>query len=156
MKTNKSGYLLYETASDYDKWQKLVFIIVPAVTFVVGLVLLMKDMSDAATTAFAITVFLALLFHIIAPRKFQLYEDRLRVLLGKPFSFSISLNSIKNVRPASAGKAYVYWGVRWATSSNNVVEIERRKGLNMVISPSNSDTFVAQINDALKNYSSAE
>ena len=148
---NKSTYLIYETGSDYDRWQKLVFIAIPSVFFVIGLVMLLENTTDAAAL-FAIAILEALLFHSIAPRKFQLFEDRLRVVLGKPFAFSISLATIKNVQPASGVKSHIYWGVRWATSSHNVVEIVRRKGWNMVISPSNREIFLEQVNDAVKAY----
>jgi hypothetical protein len=152
---NKSSYLLYETDSAFDWWIRLIFVGLPVITFAIGLVMLMQNSPDAPYL-FSITVFYILLFYWVMPRKLQVYEDRLRILLGKPFSFSISFGTIKSVRHASAGKAYVYWGVRWATSSHNVVEIERSKGLSMVISPTNSDTFVTRVNDALKNYRSAK
>jgi hypothetical protein len=150
-KMSKSTYLIYETGSDYDRWQKLIFIAIPSIFLVIGLVMLLESTADAAAL-FAIAILEALLFHSIAPRKFQLFEDRLRIVLGKPFAFSISLATIKDIRPASSVKSHIYWGVRWATSSHNVVEIVRRRGWNMVISPSNRETFLEQVNDALKAY----
>ena len=53
-------------------------------------------------------------------------------------------------------KAFVYWGIRFATSSKGVVEIVRKKGLNLVISPRNDDMFLEQLNQALQSQSSQE
>jgi len=150
-KEDKPGYLIYETGSRYDRLQKVVFVGLPALTFAIGVALLPGSKEDALVL-FAITAFYALLFHSISPRKFQIYEDRLRIVLGKPFAFSLSFATIKTFQPASSVKSYIYMGVRWATSSQNVVEIVRHKGMNMVISPSDKESFLDQANDALKKY----
>jgi hypothetical protein len=154
MKTSfkENPSLIYETGSDYDRWQRLLYIGLPAVTFVIGLVLWLYEEQEGALTLFGITVFYGLLFHSIMPRKFQLFEDKLRVVLGNPFAFSIRYETMKEVRPAAGIKSHFYMGMRWATSSYNVVEIVRSKGMNMVISPSNRVTFLEQANDAIKSY----
>ena len=51
---------------------------------------------------------------------------------------------------ASRRKAFAYSGIRFATSSKRVIEIVRKKGMNLVISPRNADIFLDQINQALK------
>lgn len=49
-----------------------------------------------------------------------------------------------------------YWGNRFATSTSNVVEIVRKKGLNLIISPRNDDMFLEQLNQALLSQSSQD
>ena len=97
---------------------------------------------------FGITLFDALLFKAILPRRYQIFEDRLRILMGGPFAINISFSNIEEAKPASGRKAFAYRSLRLATSTNHVVEIVRKKGLNLVISPSNDDMFLEQLNQA--------
>ncbi len=43
---------------------------------------------------FGITLFDALLFKVILPRQYQIFEDRLRILMGGPFAINIFFSSI--------------------------------------------------------------
>lgn len=86
----------------------------------------------------------------ILPRRFQIFEDRLRILLGGPFAINIPFANIAEAKPASGRKATIYSGLRLATSSYHVVEIIRKKGLNLVISPAHDDMFLEQLNQARK------
>jgi len=97
---------------------------------------------------FGITVFDALLFKAILPRRFQIFEDRLKILLGGPFSINIPFTNITDVKTVSGFKALVYWGIQYATSTSHVVEIIRKKDLNITISPSNLDMFLEQFKQA--------
>ena len=74
----------------------------------------------------------------------------LGIVLGRPLAVNIPLATIKEARPAPGSKAFAYWGVRFATSLKNVVEIVRHRGLNFVISPSNRDLFLERLAEALK------
>ncbi|MBI2869238.1 MAG: PH domain-containing protein [Chloroflexi bacterium] len=85
------------------------------------------------------------------PRKYLLYQDRLRIVLGRPFGIDIPYTSIKEVKRASGARAYIYAGIRFATSSRYVVEILRKKGFNYVISPQNGDYFIEQLNRVMKS-----
>ena len=125
-----------------------------ALTFIPGVILIYQD-TEAAIAMFGITLFDALLFKAILPRRYQIFEDRLKIVMGGPFAINISFSNIKEAKPASGGKAFAYWGLRLATSTNYVVEIVRKKGLNIVISPSN-EMFLEQLNQALQSQSSQE
>ena len=86
------------------------------------------------------------------PRRYQIFQDRLKIVLGNPFALSIPFSIIKEVRPVSGSSTFAYWGIRLATSSKSVVEIVRSKGWNVVISPANRDMFLDQLTQALKDY----
>ena len=77
-------------------------------------------------------------------------EDRLIILLGGPFAISIPFSNIKEVKPAMGSETFVYWGIRFMTSTNYVVGIVRKNGLDLVISPNHGDTFLIQLNQAHK------
>ena len=141
--------LVYEDKPRYDLWLKVVLGGVLALTLVLGFVFLTVDIIGS-WVMFGTTLFDALLFKAILPRRFQIFEDRVRILLGNPFALNIPLADISEVHPASGREAFIYWGIRFATSSSGVIEIVRRKGLSVVISPLNPDLFLEQANRALE------
>ncbi len=141
--------LVYEDTPRYDFWLKLMLGSILALTLILGFVLLPTDIV-AASAMFGITLFDALLFKAILPRRFQIFQDRVKIVLGGPLALSIPLLDIREARSISGSKAFGYWGLRFATSYRHVVEIVRRKGLSLVISPANSDMFLEQLNQALE------
>ena len=143
----KANILLYEDTPKYDFWLKFILGGFLALTFVLGVVFLYQD-TEAAIAMFGITLFDALLFKAILPRRFQIFEDRLKILLGGPLAINIPFSNIEEAKPATGRKAFAYWGIRFATSTAHVVEIVRKKGLNLVISPRNDDMFLEQLNQA--------
>ena len=140
--------LVYEDTPRYDFWLKLILGGILALTFILGVILLFEDIVGA-WVMFGVTLFDALLFKAILPQRFQIFRGRLKIVLGGPFALDIPFSNIREVREASASKAFVYWGLRFATSSSGVVEIVRRKGLSLVISPANAGMFVEQLHQAL-------
>lgn len=142
--------LIHEEKAAYDIWIKLVFLI--PVGFVIGaVILLVTDESIGSLVMFIDAVFLFLLFYFIMPRKYQIYEDRLKIVLGTPFTINILLSSVREIRRVSGSKAFIYSGVRFATSARCVVEISRRTGMNYVISPQNGDVFLDILNQVIRS-----
>ena len=149
MKTNT---LLYEDIPEYGSWLKIILGGVLALTFILGIIFISID-TEAALVMFGITLFDALLFKAILPRRFQIFEDRLKILSGGPFAINIPLSNITEAKSVSGSKTFVYSGLRFATSTKRVVEIVRKKGMNLVISPRNDDMFLEQLNQARQSQS---
>ncbi len=147
--------LIYEDSAPYDPWLKWIIGGTLALTLVLGIVFLPFDVAGAYVM-FGVTLFDALLFNAILPRRYQIYQDRLRIVLGKPFAVSISFATIKEARPAAGSTTFIYWGIRLATSAKSVVEIVRSKGLNIVISPADRDAFLEQLTQALQATSNSK
>ena len=143
----RTSILIYEDTPKYDLWLKLILGGVLALTFILGVVFIYQD-TEAAVVMFGITVFDALLFRAILPRRYQIFEDKLRIVMGGPFSINIPFSNIVEAKTAPGRKAIIYSGLRLTTSSYHVVEIVRKKGLNLVISPKNEDIFLEQLNQA--------
>ncbi|UCH42126.1 MAG: hypothetical protein JSW16_04670 [Dehalococcoidales bacterium] len=141
--------LIYEDSPRYDLWLKVILGSIIALTLILGFVLLTVDILGA-WIMFGTTLFDALLFRAILPRWFQIFDDRVKILLGGPFALNIPLVDISEVRQVSGREAFIYWGIRFATSLSGVIEIVRRKGLSVVISPHNPDMFLGQANRALE------
>jgi len=147
--SNKESSLLYEDAAEYGSWLKAILGGVLSSTLFLGVYLLYVDRTGALV-AFGVTVFDALLFYAILPQHYQIWTDRVRIVLGRPFAVNFPLATIKEVRPAPGIKAFAYWGLRFATSSKRVVEIVRHRGWNFVISPSNRELFLERLAEALR------
>jgi len=139
--------LLYEDKPKYDTWLKALLGGVLALPFILGLILISVNIGEALTL-FGVALFEIILFGLILPRRFQILNDKLRIVLGGPFAVNIPLSDIIDVRSRTGIKAFVYLGIRFATSANHTVEIVRHKGLNIVISPTMDDGFIKQLNQA--------
>lgn len=137
--------MIYEDTPKYDLWLKLMLGGVLALTLILGIIFIFQD-SEVALAMFGVTLFDALLFKAILPQRFQIYQDRVRIVLGRPLAINIPFSNIRTVRTVSARKVFVYWGNRFATSTHIIVEIVRKKGLGFVISPANGDMFLEQLN----------
>ena len=149
MDNQKEVYLLHEDAAEYDSWLKLILGGTLSFTLLLGVYLLYVDRTGALV-CFGVTVFDALLFYAILPQRYQIWTDRVRIALGRPFSINLPLSTISEARPASGIKAFAYLGARFATSSKTVVEIVRHRGWNFVISPSNRELFLERLAEALR------
>ena len=106
----KIASLLYEDMPKYDLWLKLILGGVLALTLVLGAIFISGDIG-AALLMFGVTLFDALLFKAILPRRFQIFEDKLKILLGAPLAISIPFSNIADVKSASGSKAFAYWGL---------------------------------------------
>ena len=146
---------ILEVEADYDLRLNLLLSSLLAIPLILGFILLSEDIG-AASAMFGITVFDTLLFYAILPRYYQIFQDRLKIVLGYPFAINISFSTMKEARVVSASKAFIYWGIRFATSQKNVVEIVRNQGLNLVISPAKRNVFLDQLSQVLKAWAPAE
>ncbi|MBI4295499.1 MAG: PH domain-containing protein [Chloroflexi bacterium] len=150
---NRIG-LVYEDKPAYDIWLKLVLGGVLLITFVSGIALLFQE-PEGAWVMFGETLFLALLFKAILPTRHQIFADRIRIVLGGPFAMNIPFTSIKEVRPGSSRQTMIYSGLRFATSAKTVVEITRREGMNVVISPGKREMFLEQFHQAYRTWANS-
>jgi hypothetical protein len=148
---------IYVDGAKYDIWLKLLLGGVIAILLITSIILSFDDPWNALIM-FGVTAFNALLFYTILPHRYEVWSDRIRVVLGGPFAFSISFSSVAELRAGVGWNAIAYPGVRLATSTRTVVEIVRSRGWNMVISPSDRDMFLERAGQALEDWrrSSAE
>lgn len=143
----RSSLLLYTAKSPYALWLKLLLGGILAFTLVLGIALIPVD-TLATWICLATTAFDGLLFWGVLPHALQIYEDRLRIQLGGPFAVNVALANIKEVKKGSGYDAFAYVGIRFATSTRNVVIIVRHRGWDIVISPDDADTFIERLNQA--------
>ena len=141
---------MYEDMPRYDRITKILIGAILGTLLVAGIVLLFYAVA-AGIALFGDTLLVALIFYFVLPRRYQVFNTKLRIVLGWPLGWDIPLSTIAEARVAPSTARWVYKGVRLATSSGTVVEIVRKKGMNVIISPSNRETFLEQINEVLKS-----
>jgi hypothetical protein len=143
------GYLVYEDAARYDRVQIVLLAVIIGATLVPAVILLFYDVVGAAAM-FGATLLDVLIFHLVFPRRYQVFNTKLRIVLGWPLNWDIKLTTIREARAAPGIDTWIYGGVRLATSSATAVEIVRKKGLGVIISPSDRETFLERLNEAVR------
>ncbi len=142
--------LIYEDKAIYDTWIKVLFAGVLAIPIILGISMISKN-TEEGSAVFGVLLFEIILFRLILPRRFQVYDDKLRIVLGGgPIAINIPLDNITDVKPRKGIKAFIYTGLRFATSTSHTVEINRKNGLDVLISPTNDEMFIDQLNQARK------
>ena len=149
--------VLYEDKTKYDLWGKIILAFAPALLIVLGLltycgVLPTETQKEDPIGLFASAAFVLVLFWLILPRKYQILEEKLRIVLGGPFSFRIPFETIEAAKHLSGAKAATFWGLNFSPVLKNVVGIKRKKGMNVTISPSNPGLFLENLDKALTDW----
>jgi hypothetical protein len=141
--------LIYEDNPHYDVWLKGIMVL-PVFFVIMGVYYLITAQLEAAIGMFAITLLMAAFYWAIFPRKYQILDSKLRIVLGGQFSFNVPFDNLE-----LAGKPEgVSLGLNFATTflSQHVVEIKRKKGMNVNITPNNRELFLENLNKALHEW----
>jgi hypothetical protein len=85
----------------------------------------------------------------VLPRAFELWPDRVRIVLGWRWGLNIPLDTIAEVQPARGVATFVRWGAGFATSFKTAVRIRRTTGMTIVLSPDNPAQFIESVRTAL-------
>jgi len=148
--------VVYEDSAKYDLWVKVLLVLVPVLLLVLGLLIYQgvlpneteAEVRTASIVLFASLAFILLVYWAVLPRRFQILEDRIKVVRGGPFSFSIRFDGVKTARKT---RGLAHFGIGFATSVNRI-EIVRRRGMNVRFSPSNQELFLENLNKALNDW----
>jgi hypothetical protein len=121
-----------------------------------GALLLSGASGLGIATMLAVLLLTDALIYLIVPRRYEIYADRLR-LVFPAFAWNIGFESLAAFRPASWWQSYGYWGIRFATAPSQAIEIRRRspsllRRPNLVISPADRETFLAQLSAAYATF----
>ena len=135
----------------YDGWIWIIIIGVPMVMLGWAAVLTALEEYPAVFVVLGVGAFTALLLWTVSPRSYDLWPDRIRIVLGWGWGLSIPLDTLAEVRPARRIHAFVYRGLRFAPSMKTPVEIKRTRGMNIVISPEDPGEFIKSVREAQAN-----
>jgi hypothetical protein len=139
------------------RWQAF---FVTIIIFIAGMSLafildLTQDFSEARFfIILGITLFLMFMtIFAVMPTKYQIFNDRMRIILGWVFHFDIPFNNIENVTSATFGDL---WGPNLnfinSYSSNDILRIARKHGAKVHITPWNRTPFLENLNKAITEW----
>lgn len=141
--------IIYEDRPRYDVWLKAIMVL-PVFFVIAGIYYLITAQVEAAIGMFAITLLMAATYWAIFPRKYLILDSKIRIVLGGQFSFNIPFDNLETARAPQG----VSLGINFATTflSKHAVEIIRKKGLNINITPSDRELFLDNLNKALNDW----
>ncbi len=141
--------VIYEDTPRYDVYLKAIMVL-PVFFVIMGVYYLITAQVEAAISMFATTLLMAAFYWAIFPRKYQILDTKLRIVLGGPFSFNIPFDNLETAREPEGAT----FGINFAScfSGKNAVEIVRKKGLNVNITPSDRELFLENLNKALNDW----
>lgn len=140
--------LLFRDKPKYGLLLKLILVI--PVAFLVVSFYFWSSGEISGGLAFLLESFLVgLIFWFVFPREYQVFEDHIRITLGSPFSVKVGFQNIETIQTTSRTALTVNFVTR---ITSNYVAIVRKKGLNIAITPADSDSFVENANQALERW----
>ena len=142
--------LLYQDKPVYGLFMKLIIVVMP-VAMLVGSIYLFSSGNNAYGLALLFElIIIGLIFWVVFPRRYQVYEDHIRIALGGPFSVKVGFDKIEAIRVTSK----FIFSVNFVTKlTKSYVEIAKRKGLSIAITPRDNDLFIENANRALSQWS---
>ena len=143
-----NSILLYRDKPKYGLLLKLILII--PVAFLAGSLYLYLSGDVSGSLALLPGALISgLIFLFVFPREYQVYEDHLRIVLGSPFSVKVGFQNIKEVRITGRTGLTINFVTRITRS---YVEIVKKKGWSIAITPTDNDLFVDNANRALEQW----
>lgn len=154
--------ILYEDGLKWDLWFKLILVFTVVLLLAMGIFFYIdaqyRDVAPSepaeesragSIVLFATTAFLIVLFWAVLPRRLYIMEGRVRIKFGV-FSFNIPFANIESARVAKglARLSLKSSGLTTATSIRNQVEIVRKKGGVVRVSPNRQDSFLESLEQA--------
>ena len=89
--------LLHQDQPEYGLFLKLIVMIVPVASIIGSIILLSSGDSTGAIALLVEAFIVGLIFWCVFPRRYQIYEDHLCIVLGGPFSVKVGFNQIKAI-----------------------------------------------------------
>ena len=151
----QSTYMSYTTNLLYDdepagSFFKIMFAIVL-------LALLSADLyvwsigrsSGGAVLLLVEAIVIASIFWFVLPRRYQVYEDHLRIELGGPFEVKIGFDQIAAIKITNKVGFTIHFTT---TVTKTYVKIVKKKGLSIMITPKSNALFIESANRALREW----
>jgi len=141
--------LLYQDEPTYGLFLKLIIVIVPAALMAGSIYLWSSGESSGSLALLAEAFFIGIIFWVIFPRRYQVYEDHIRIVLGGPFSVKVGFNKITAIEATGRMALTVNFATR---ITKTYVRIVNKKGFSIAITPKSNDLFVENANRALSQW----
>ena len=142
-----TNLLLYE--DEPAGWIFKFFFVIVTLVLLAGSVYFGVSGDNASGLTMLVVAFvIGLTFWIVSPRKYQVYEDPLQILLGGPFLVKIRFDQITSMGVTQSKG--LHFTVNFTTTiANTYVRINKKKGLSVAITPKSDVLFVENANRSL-------
>ena len=154
--------LIYEDTPYFDRWQtrRLTnWVMAPVgavllILLIVALPLLDPELEEFRYLILAASLILLGIWWARWPRRYQIFDSKIRIVFGRPFHFDIPFN---NLEYASEGDPLDMWLplFRWnfvTSRGKNIVTIVRKSGMKINITPNNPELFLENLRKALVDW----
>ncbi len=141
--------VVYEDTPRYDVLLKAIMVL-PVFFIIAWIYYVIIAEVAAAIGMFATTILMAAFYWAIFPRKYLILDSRIRIVLGGQFSFTIPFDNLETAREPEGAT----FGINFATcfSSKHAVQIIRKKGWYINITPSDRALFLDNLKKALNDW----
>jgi hypothetical protein len=140
--------LLYQDKPKYGLLLKLILII-PVILVGSSIHLWSTGDTFIGLTLLIEAFIIGLIFWFVLPREYQVYDNHLRIVLGRPFSVKVGFQNIEKVRITSRLALTVNFAT---TVTRSHVEIVIKRGMSIAITPADHESFVEKTDQALSEW----
>ncbi|MDP3879161.1 MAG: hypothetical protein Q8Q07_02500 [Dehalococcoidales bacterium] len=141
--------LLYQDEPAYGLLLKLIVAGMPVALLGASLYLFSTGENEGGLALLLEAFLLVFIFWVVFPRKYQIYEDHVRIVLGGPFSIKVGFDRIKTIEVTRLPTLSVNFVTRLALTH---VVIVKKRGLSIAITPGDNDLFVENARRAMDNW----
>ncbi|MFC1902797.1 hypothetical protein ACFLX4_01855 [Chloroflexota bacterium] len=141
--------LLYQDVPAYGLFLKLLIVTIPVAMLAAGIYVFSSGDSDDGLALLIGAFIIGFIFWVVFPRRYQVFEDHVRIVLGGPFSVKVGFDKIKTLGVTSRQTLSVNFVTKL---TKNYVEIAKKSGLSIAITPGDNDLFVENTNQALSRW----
>jgi hypothetical protein len=119
-----NNILLYQDKPEYGLLLKLIPII-PVGILIASILLWLSGETSGGLVLLVEALLIGLIFWLIFPREYQVYEDHLCIVMGSPFSVKIKFQNVKIIRVTNRNSLTINFATK---ITRNYVEIVKRRG----------------------------
>lgn len=142
----------------YEERLKLGLVLKLVLIFTLGILICLTAWSFyisevvSAWILLIVLVFTAILFFVVIPRKYQIFDDKLKVVCGL-LRINIPFEDIKVIETRPPSNIYgsleaLRFGIGTGEKS---IMIKRKHGMNILIQPMDTEKFMEVLNNMMKN-----
>jgi hypothetical protein len=141
--------LLYQDGPAYGLLLKAIVALVPGILLAASIYVWSLGDSPGSLALLVEAFIIGFIFWAVFPRKYRVYEDHVRIVLGGPFSVKVGFDKIKTIEVTSRLSLSINFVT---TVTKSYVAITKKQGLSIAITPRASDLFVENANRALSQW----
>ena len=146
------GIPLRQDRPEYGLVLRLILVL-PVALAVASIYFWVTGEAELSIVLLAQALVIGLVFWFVFPREYRVYKDHLCVVLGGPFSVNVGFGNVKAVRATSTTSLSINFVTR---TTRSYVEITRKKGASIAITPTAPESFVEEANRALARWAAAK